>query len=961
MIADRPRGELYIYPGITGRTLGCLSPLYARIVTTGRSPMVLQLADVMGDWPFVGSVVYAGTESQPFRYILRVRSVTPGQSSIGVSENEITVPDSATRVYCPHIIPVLPKLQRVQDVGGTPTIWKDYDIGPQPLPPKVNVTGPFVSDGSPILLQVSWRNMEDGATGGTIRAEVPGGTATVTGTTVRVSFSRPGFRYVAISVQDSAGTGWFFHPVFVGVEPRPAFIEGCDLSASSGWVLTAKTHMEPSSPFIVEPIHVCVVRVGDLVWYGFVYDDEIDLDYRRRTVTLRIRSSVSVLERLVSHAFLLEDGARTSWTRVPSLTVTRAAHLLLEFHSTFNSVTPVVYDPVCDTRLKSNAFHEGSVLRQLNEDLLEDLLAVPSQQPSGLVTVLRAPSFIADRNAIRTVTMRPSEVSVSIGPSVGLVKAGGFAYDRPLLSRSPGTTPDIWSGTVERDGLIVSDQEDLNRIAGMVLARENAPRVMFRAFGPYDGFVPGTAAVRLAGEGTVVDVEHARVRHRSGVLIAEYDGRAISWFVPGETITVPEPPPPYVPDYPVPPEPEPPPFFGGTGLALVRARHVVLRTLNVYSYYPIWSVIFDARTADGNESSVVLDFRYVERRTGTYVVVMTTGGVYTCADVRADPTQWTRILTPSQVAAMVGGTGATLVSLCTLVGDPDYIGLTAMVSGYGWEGHGGATVFVFTTNWGRTWEYRVLHSDIGMWLRRPCSVLSVAGTSCIDVAASNGVVTYPTHIYRSMDKGRTWSRISETHGPTFPTFKSYRPWQYGATGQVVYAQLNVFGSPYYLAKSTRGWGEITDVFPHRASYWHAAHSFEVHTYDPNLVVCAFRHKSLNRVDFFRSTNGGTTWSGPVPVNDSVYGDFQISVRGNPANRDEWTVLDCASSIAPPDRPPNAVRLSQTLDGGQTWRSLMGNMYEIPELRVPAPGGQINYWTGLDYLILPPFAVVRRIE
>ncbi|MEM2446754.1 MAG: hypothetical protein QW734_08865 [Candidatus Bathyarchaeia archaeon] len=375
--------------------------------------------------------------------------------------------------------------------------------------------------------------------------------------------------------------------------------------------------------------------------------------------------------------------------------------------------------------------------------------------------------------------------------------------------------------------------------------------------------------------------------------------------------------------------------------------------MNVYSYYPIWEVIFDAREHDGDSQAIVVDFRYVERSGHVAVVALTNrGNVYYTADVSATPVVWYRMLSGGQIVSAYDADTIEAFQLMTLVHNSNYVGLTVVAHR---PDYGKVTGYVCTNNWGQSWSYVTVRSDF-VYAHKPVSILNTAGTNELILFTSNGIWGTATPVYRSLDAGATWSFVCGTGGPTFPTFKSYKPWQYGIGGQIVYSQLNAFENDLRLGKSLNRGCSWAEKIPNHNQYWPARHGFEVWTFDPQLVVVALRSTTPpHNVLFFRSNDGAESWSLVTNTGiESQYGDASISVRGNPANRDEWTVLDCTWGEYGP------VRLVQTLDGGQTWRSLMGNWYEVPELVIQS-GIRTYRWFGEDYLIIPPFKVVRSVE
>lgn len=945
MRAARLDTTVLMYPSPLGMPSAAV-PFRARIVNTSRGAMELTLENVTGDWPFADEIAYVGTVDHPFLYVTRVRSTNAGNSKIIIAENDFVFDDM--RIYCPHLFTVLPKFQRVQDVNGAPTVWKDYDLGPVALAPKVNVTGPFVAEvGVPATFTVSVINMEHGATGGAISAMTTGGTVNVSGNQLVVTWHSPGFRYLHVNVTDSAGIGRFKHPVFVSVDGRPAVLDSIVLTANRGWevevTLSSVARLEDTFFITPEPMGVAVVRVGDDWYYGFYRSCDMERDQYGESLKIKVVSSVQLLDGIRGHAFMLEDASRTSWYTLPGLCLRRAAHLLLEYDCTFNIVTPVVYEhSACELPIKSQAFHEGTVFNQLTSDLLNDAFIIPCQLPGGAVRMVRPPAMQWDRSAIARRTIRLSSIQETRIQKVGLVKAGGFAYDKPLLSRAPGNCPDYWSSTEELNGLICADQQDLNRLSGLYLARANAPEVAARGFMPVGespmSAYPGISIFR-SGLSDEYDVERVRISARNCVLTAEYSGIRLTPAREGETQTVPTEPEPTPIDWPLPPGPELPPG-AGFGVALVRCYGQVRRTRNVYSTYPIWETIFDIDELESDydaSSRATVDFRYLERGDGVCVLLLTRNCLWLTSDIGADVVTWQRMLSRERMMALLGAQLHVLpYFLMTMVHSRDHIGM--FIAAINPAEVQNVTYYLYTDDFGKSWRRTPL-AGVNVYVWHVTGVANTAGTDEILAYLAKNIFGTGTFLVRSTDRGKTWT-WHEDIGGTGIYIKPVKPWQYGVGGQIVYAQYRGFGVDVAAGKSVNGGRSYVSRLPTR--YRSQMRGIEVWTFDPLDVGVVVWDSDARKPLFCRSRDGMQSWHFhdlPLDVPETY---AYVELHGNPANRQEWTAL-----VADWPRP-SGVFIVQTLDGGLTWRSLMGNWYTIEEK-----------YSGHDYLIVPPFAVVKN--
>jgi len=405
----------------------------------------------------------------------------------------------------------------------------------------------------------------------------------------------------------------------------------------------------------------------------------------------------------------------------------------------------------------------------------------------------------------------------------------------------------------------------------------------------------------------------------------------------GETIIIPSPPDSSPPEWPLPSEPTLPPYHEGEGRAWIVDSEGVYVTDNFYSFYPNWRMVLSKDIEPGSNCAAM---RYVERGLVHLVMATDHGGLYYHPDANGSvESGWQCIITAEQLRTLAARHfgmewhASYFLHLMTLVHRPNYIGMIVVFANF--SNYANYTTYCYTDDWGNTWHF---YSD-GWWrmsvYTRKCLWLeNTAGTDELMGLFGTGIFGSSTMLYRSLDRGATWSAVCDLG--TASTCKFRKPWQWGVSGRLVYKTGMPWSAEQRLGRSTDNGCTFTELIDPGCGDW-TGHGMEVWTFDPGKVVVV-----LNAVDGYRfyTLDGGViTRRSNVPV----YTRGILNVGGNPANRNEWTVWASGGEYAP-DRTD--CLLANTLDDGLTW--------------VDVTGDYRGFWRRPQcFLITPPFAVRSR--
>ena len=923
----------------------------ARVASVGRSLMTISVTNESGNIPpITDEVAYIGTSPRQWDVgITRIRSYSAG--SVGVAENEFEW-NSNLWIWCPRTFAPMAKIQRVAGTGTRPTVWMDYDIGPSPLPPKVNVTGPLVVNPTETnYYYVTVQAMEANASIGSAPSSVlayPDGSVNVNGWEIAVSFPTSGHKTLIVTVTDSNGqAGRRIMPIVCGVPPTEQVI-----LESVSWQLNGGFRFDVRMPLeMLRPLQPAVFQFGPkFVQLWQIEPEELPAP-NASMVRVVFLSALAMADELISHSMLLENGERDSWYRLPHLNARRAIHLILEYHSTLNQNANIVYlSDRMEFPIHSQQFHEGSVLGQITQ-LAKDCLSAAFEELDNVVYVREEPCLVPERSSFPRYTIKPiGQVRESANKPIGRLQAGGFAYQTPYLSRWPGTTPEIWRMTDEVKGLIVIDQNDLNRAAGMLASYRQTNDWSFSVAEAFDGLPPFCT---IWNSDVTGEVQPLRMQAQivDGVdPLVEIWAKRITPPIVGETIEIPtEPVPPPI-EFPSPPPINPPPS-AVTGYGFIRCRYHIVRTSQIYSEYPHWEVICNAsdypHPYDPNHVPEFVDFRYIEAPGRAVIVAaLSSGYIIRCNNPTDGNPTWETIASPT-LFAPTSSYRFSIGPLMTMVQDYRHIGVFANTDPGTWDV---SHLYFYSDDFGVSWDSSYIAGPTTVWHR----VFTVDGTAGTDQITAymvwHGGAWAAT--YQSNDRGLSWVRLNDGfRSPSSSDGRIRKPWQYGTSGRTFYVSgfWGIQDPDYICGKSTDNLDNVIETF-NISGHDSTVYGMEVWTFDKDEIHVITR----NGANWWHAVTftGGANWAVTYHRVES-FGVPEVSLRGNPANNKEWTFV-LRHNIDPGNNPPHRPIIYQTLDGGYSFDDLTGDWWDS------GLGNEIGA-KPRDFLILPPFVAKSRRE
>lgn len=448
----------------------------------------------------------------------------------------------------------------------------------------------------------------------------------------------------------------------------------------------------------------------DIVFTGYLMEDTIEIDpYTSEVVAEAVGVSLRLDVSQIFSVSIQSVVTPTTWYQLKNMTVDKAMHHYLRWHTTVYTVS--------DVRKNGNVFEieradfPKDIIRSALDGLLSSALLahfVVDRQgqvwmetktnvvPVGSRTLGTTTSIAAhdwrDRISIRR--RRRSEISY--------VEVGGIYYAGPatgsfqaIMSSAPGNTPRYYGREQIINGLALSDQTTNNQLAGDIIAMLNSefPEVRIQLSGNYrvfdiapqercslivypadnqwglnwfeKSFIPRTVNFTYDRQDEMLLVD--------AVLEEETDG------IPGVTGPYPTSPPDDVVDYDttpiifpeVPPIPVVVPEVGdGTIMFAVRGNYIV-RTSNFLEASPTWENITGVVT--GTLKVIRLD----PWDPANKAVVMSSDGVWYTTNSRSSPPTWIQILTLAQMRTLAGN--ASYYFLDAMMMSPTVQGFVGLV------------------------------------------------------------------------------------------------------------------------------------------------------------------------------------------------------------------------------------------------------------------------------------------
>lgn len=889
------------------------------------------------------------------------------------------------------------RYQRISESGGSLTWYKDYDIlwsdiGSDDatrrlamLPP-VPIMGPhrvrFIDSGGNANVDWDWSDSyavangavvttwnswgEDGGAGWTDNVQNPApktytnisglaGFRTVlevddgNGNSVTLPFRR-GVRYV-FTLRRPGQTQ-------IGDPPNAEPITDFELKNMSGtfsqgyWTADIVVHGSAAHEYEILPGALVIVFSED--WYdtervsigpvadcenvlfvGRIVGSSIYEDSETGNVSFKVASDAYLASVSENYSVSCEyDNDASEWYQVPYLTVDRAMHYYMTWHTTLPLISDVYGIPNTEYVFAAD-IERSSVYAAidgfLNERLVGRLLCdrydrfkmdIDLQvRTAGSGTVVM---YLTDQDWIESLN-----ISETILSQCNVVDAGGVHFDgsdiTAYLSRAPGLSYKYRGKQSSYNGLAVSDQDELNTLSGRLLAYVN---------NPYPRMEITLANYRIVDiwPQEYVIVSEDTVRHNFSTnrfiprdISISYEASTGTIFVkwvleaetdgpPGVTVTIPEEPP--VEDSSAPPPP-PVTLAGYVGdVAYVLTDHELFRVTNMLQGPAYWE---DISPDLDTTHDVLKDFTLDPYDSNTaYVCAVTTYVdnvvMYKTVNLNARNPTWVALMTRQELNDAIGtGSAGGFYAIEASYLDSGFLAgvivvATAPYSAI-WVGH--------THDSGSSWHFALAGGSATIIGPMDGLEMSYHDSNRIWVAGRSPINSNPV-ILRSDDGGHTFP--TELGNGVFTSYipsTIYVPYPDNSSDQIILA-----GDYYGVYKSTDGgssWSSLdgNPGLPGGTDAYYC--SLECAILDSNKYHMFCYDTSM----LYISNDAGANWvsytTPPRPTNIRPGGWWMYDSK-----RFYFTRYSSATS-------PSDIVLAVTFDGGATWHSRTGNYFNLKSI------------------------------
>lgn len=461
---------------------------------------------------------------------IRVRSI--GGSAIVVAENSVSWADNAyltvLKYYEPW--PVYPRI--VLDVNNVPTFYKDYDIiytDQNDTFDPVPIMGPHAaamlnSISGLATLYFDGIDSYDLNEGGSVTAyawEFEGGTpSTSSGVTPGdVTWDTPGYYVVSLTVTNADGKSFTgYRHVAIHSRPEgsspPIIRWGLDGAlngdySKGGW--EGRIWMRQTANGNVVVPHAQVVIFSDdwydedpqslggnylnrenTVFVGYVRSGSVEIDPETSLVSFGISSLSGRLS--AEEVFSVSIQSKTDpgqWYELKQMTVDRALHHYMRWHSTIYSVAdvrPIRMDGIPAQAVQFADFERSPLWQAVDQFISSTLYGHAEVDRQGQLWLQKKVDIIpvASRNIGATMQLTNADwmdsltINRILEDPVSYVELGGIFYGGPerdffqsVISIAPGNSP-AYEGAVQIiNGMVLLDQATTNQLVGDIFADLN--------------------------------------------------------------------------------------------------------------------------------------------------------------------------------------------------------------------------------------------------------------------------------------------------------------------------------------------------------------------------------------------------------------------------------------------------------------------------------------------------------
>lgn len=431
-----------------------------------------------------------------------------------------------------------------------------------------------------------------------------------------INFTAPGQYWLKLTVTDSNGKTQstrrvlFVHQRTGVYAPHTGFEIDAALSGDwsrGGWTTSVKLRADASITDIPNGALVVLwnetyfggaeyyVGGDNTLFVGYIADEKITKELDVSYVTLNLETINFLLDKTAMRSVSIEnDSTPSTWYEMANLTMRRAVHHLLRWHSTMLDICDVFMDEDDNLIYALDDFTNGTLYKMIDvftyqhgnfSHLCSSRVGkVYLDRDINVLTVAESAAkgvdFIMD-NADRR---GPTDLDIVRDPHnrVSYVLVSGTSYDgstnTPIIAQAPGEIPDNFGSTETTfERLVLENQAQANFYAGKVIAIANREFVEIRIplAGNYLGvldIVPqrwwylqfdansNKREVSFAGN-VVPRLINTEISTQAGTILVEVGVEPEVSSVDGIAAPIPTTEPPDNPaDYPMPPIPELPPW-----------------------------------------------------------------------------------------------------------------------------------------------------------------------------------------------------------------------------------------------------------------------------------------------------------------------------------------------------------------------------------------------------------------
>src|SRR6185369_2493266 len=227
----------------------------------------------------------------------------------------------------------------------------------------------------------------------------------------------------------------------------------------------------------------------NVVFSGYILDDSIRINYKKNTVELSAGSISAIMKQGEGFSCSVESKVTpTTWFELKDMDVRRAIYHYLRWHTTVLNVTDVQFLGE-DKKIQFYDADRGSLYDAIDSLIRSALVgSVISDKQSKLwleVDAYAQPNATGTFPPVMSIEkrdwMNEPRIEEQLANTTSFIEMGGIAYAgsntgtfSALMTNAPGNAPS-YRGKVERtQGLALTDQAQLNQLAGNVLAFKNA-------------------------------------------------------------------------------------------------------------------------------------------------------------------------------------------------------------------------------------------------------------------------------------------------------------------------------------------------------------------------------------------------------------------------------------------------------------------------------------------------------